>query len=81
MWKINKRGGPNKKGGSDKNSKTNKQGGGREGGGGIIWNWRVQFGIVLVPCPTWKSKPTVFSGAVDISKVLGCHLLQQMSSQ
>ena len=80
MWKINKRGGPNKKGGSDKNSKTNKQGGGR-GGGVIIWNWRVQFGIVLVPCPTWKSKPTVFSGAVDISKVLGCHLLQQMSSQ
>ena len=38
-------------------------------------------GIVLVPCCTWKCVPTAISGGVDISKVPGCHLLQQMSSQ
>ena len=37
--------------------------------------------IVLVPCCTWKSIPTAISSDVDISKVPGCHLLQQMSSQ
>ena len=38
-------------------------------------------GVVLVPCCTWKCVPTVISGGVDISKVPGCHLLQQISSQ
>ena len=37
--------------------------------------------IVLVPCHTWKCVPTAISGGVDISKVPGCHSLQQMSSQ
>ena len=37
--------------------------------------------IVLVPCPTWKCASTAISGGIDISEVLGCHLLQQMSSQ
>ena len=37
--------------------------------------------IVLVPCPTWKCVSTAISGGIDISEVLGCHLLQQMSSQ
>ena len=38
-------------------------------------------GIILVPCGAWKSVPTAISDGVDISKVPGCHLLQQMSSQ
>ena len=38
-------------------------------------------GIVLVPCRAWKCLPTPISGGVDISKVSGCHLLRQMSSQ
>ena len=38
-------------------------------------------GIVLVPCCVWKCVPTAISGGVDISKVPGCHLLRQMSSQ
>ena len=38
-------------------------------------------GIVLVPCRAWKCVPTAISGGVDISKVPGCHLLRQMSSQ
>ena len=37
--------------------------------------------IVLVPCHTWKCAPTAISNGVDISKVPGCHLLLQMSSQ
>ena len=37
--------------------------------------------IDLVPCRAWKCVPTVISGGVDISKVPGCHLLRQMSSQ
>ena len=36
-------------------------------------------GVVLVPCCTWKCVPTAISASVDISKVPGCHLLQQMS--
>ena len=39
------------------------------------------LGIVLVPCCTWKGVPTAISSGVNISEVLGCHLLQQMSSQ
>ena len=31
--------------------------------------------IVLVLCRTWKSVPTAISSGVDISEVLGCHLL------
>ena len=38
-------------------------------------------GIVLVPCRAWKCVPTAISSGVDIFKVSGCHLLQQMSSQ
>ena len=38
-------------------------------------------GIVLVPCRAWKCVPTAISSGVDISKVPGCHLLRQMSSQ
>ena len=38
-------------------------------------------GIVLVLCHAWKCVPTAISGGADISKVPGCHLLQQMSSQ
>ena len=38
-------------------------------------------GVVLVPCRAWKCVPTAISGGVDISKVPGCHLLRQMSSQ
>ena len=30
---------------------------------------------------TWKSVPTPNSGGVDISEILGCHFLGQMSSQ
>ena len=37
--------------------------------------------IVLVPCHIWKCVPTVFLGGMDISEVLGCHSLRQMSSQ
>ena len=37
--------------------------------------------IVVVPCCTWKCVPIPISSGVDISKVPGCHLLQQMSSQ
>ena len=37
--------------------------------------------IVLVPCPTWNCVSTAISSGIDISEVLGCHLLQQMSSQ
>ena len=36
---------------------------------------------VLVPCPAWKCVPTAISSGVDISKVPGCYLLQQKSSQ
>ena len=36
---------------------------------------------VLVPCCAWKWVPTAISGGVDISEVLWCHLLGQMSSQ
>ena len=38
-------------------------------------------GIVLVPCCTWNCVPKAISGDVHISKVPGCHLLRQMSSQ
>ena len=31
-------------------------------------------GVVLVLCHSWKYVPTAISGAVDISKVPGCHL-------
>ena len=37
--------------------------------------------VVLVPCRAWKCAPTAISGGVDISAVLGCHLLRQMGSQ
>ena len=37
--------------------------------------------IVLVLCRTWKCVPTAISGGVDIFKIPGCHLSQQMSSQ
>ena len=37
--------------------------------------------IVLVSCCAWKGVPTAISGGVDITKVPGCHLLQQISSQ
>ena len=37
--------------------------------------------VVLVPCSHMKCVPTAISSAVDISEVLGCHLLRQMSSQ
>ena len=32
-------------------------------------------------CHAWKCVPTAISSGMDISEVLGCHLLQQMSSQ
>ena len=38
-------------------------------------------GMVLVLCRAWKCVHTAISGGVDISEVLGCHLLRQMSSQ
>ena len=38
-------------------------------------------GIVLVPYHTWKCVPTAISSGVDISKLPGCHLLRQISSQ
>ena len=38
-------------------------------------------GVVLVPCCAWKCVLTANSGGVDISEVLGCHLLQRMSFQ
>ena len=34
----------------------------------------------FIPRPTCKCVPTAISGGVDISKVPGRHLLQQMSS-
>ena len=37
--------------------------------------------IVLVPCHAWKCVPTAISSGVGISKVPGCHLLRNMSSQ
>ena len=37
--------------------------------------------IVLVTCCTWKCVLTAISCGVDISEILGSHLLQQMSSQ
>ena len=37
--------------------------------------------IVLVPCWAWKCIPAAISDGEDISKVPGCHLLWQMSSQ
>ena len=37
--------------------------------------------VVLVSCHAWKCVPTAISSGVDSSKVPGCHLLQQMSSQ
>ena len=37
--------------------------------------------VVLVSCTTWKCVPTAISSSVNIFKILGCHLLQQMSSQ
>ena len=37
-------------------------------------------GVVLVPYCTWKCIPTAISYDVNISEVLGCHLLLQMSS-
>ena len=36
---------------------------------------------VLAPCCAWKCVPTAISCCVDVSKVPGCHLLRQMSSQ
>ena len=42
---------------------------------------RIDTGIVLVPCRTWKCVPTAIFGGVDISEVPGCHLLRQMSPQ
>ena len=39
------------------------------------------IGVVLVSCSAWKCVPTAISGGVDISEVLGCHLLRQVSSQ
>ena len=38
-------------------------------------------GIVLVLCSAWKCVHTAISDVVDISKVPGCHLLRQVSSQ
>ena len=40
-----------------------------------------KLGVLLVPCWSWKSVPTSISNGLDISKVLICHLLWQMSSQ
>ena len=37
--------------------------------------------VVLVSCCAWKCDPTVISGGVNISKIPGCYLSQQMSSQ
>ena len=38
-------------------------------------------GIVLALCRAWKCVSTAISGVADISKVPGCHLMRQMSSQ
>ena len=39
-------------------------------------------GVVLVPYSRMKlCVPTAVVGGVDVSEVLGCHLLRQMSSQ
>ena len=32
-------------------------------------------GVVLVPCSRLNVRPTAISSGVDISEVLGCHLL------
>ena len=37
--------------------------------------------LSLVPCHSWKHVSTATSGGDNISKVPGCHLLQQMSYQ
>ena len=42
---------------------------------------RLHTGIVLVPCRAWKCVPTTISRSLDISEVLWCHFLRQMSSQ
>ena len=36
--------------------------------------------IVSMPCCAWKCVHTAISGNAAITKVPGCHLLQQMSS-
>ena len=38
-------------------------------------------GIVLVPCRVWKFVPAAISGGLEISEFVGCHLLQNMSSE
>ena len=38
-------------------------------------------GIALLLCCAWKYIPTAISGGVDISEVLRCHFLRQMSFQ
>ena len=38
-------------------------------------------GVVLVPHCSWKCVPTAISSGVNISQVIGGHLLQQMRSQ
>ena len=38
-------------------------------------------GVVSVSCHAWKYVHTAISHGVDISKVPGCHFLQQMSYQ
>ena len=38
-------------------------------------------GILFVPCRAWKCIPTAISDGVNISQILGCYLLQQISSQ
>ena len=37
--------------------------------------------VVLVPCRAWKCVPGATSGAVNIFKVPGFHLLRQMNCQ
>ena len=34
--------------------------------------------VVLVPYHAWNCVPTTISGGLDISEVLGCHLLRQV---
>ena len=38
-------------------------------------------GVVWVLCCAWKCVAIGISGGMDISKVIGCHLLWHMSSQ
>ena len=38
-------------------------------------------GVVLVPCHIWKCVPTATVSGEDISEVLVCHVLWQMSFQ